>query len=388
MKALLTADLQLGAGLTLGAGEFGPGSRFQDQCDVLDRIADLAVAEQCGLVFVLGDIFERARPEPHHVLAFQGFVRRLNADGIRVFCLVGNHDIRSAALPSAVEIFGETGCVVALQPSIYPVDDIVIAALPWTHPGNVVAAMDGVDRDSVNDAAARGLAEGAMVMSVRCETEFPHLTPLLVGHWAISGASLPTGLDTAMLREPVIPLEALQETGFALAAFGHIHKAQVVASDPVPTIYAGSPQVNSWGEADGEHGIWVWDSAPPGALKFHAIEDRAFVAVDWDVEREVAEGEWQNLRDAVVRVKYTATEEQARRIDHGHIRRALLEAGAAKVVIRPTVEREVRARVAEMAHDVDEASALELWLESQGINGTQADALRSAHAEYLARLSA
>ena len=27
MKALLTADLQLGAGLTLGAGEFGPGSR-------------------------------------------------------------------------------------------------------------------------------------------------------------------------------------------------------------------------------------------------------------------------------------------------------------------------------------------------------------------------
>ena len=56
--------------------------------------------------------------------------------------------------------------------------------------------------------------------------------------------------------------------------------------------------------------------------------------------------------------------------------------------MRPTVEREVRARVAEMAHDVDEASALELWLESQGINGTQADALRSAHAEYLARLSA
>jgi DNA repair protein SbcD/Mre11 len=386
VKALLTADLQLGAGLTLGNGEFGPGSRFQDQCDILDRIADLAVSEETQIVFVLGDIFEKARPEPHHILAFQGFVRRLLGNGVRVFTIAGNHDVRSAALPSAVEIFGETGCVVALQPSLYPVDDIVIAALPWTHPGNIAAAMPDAARDDVQDAAARGLAEAALVMSTRCETEFPHLTPLLVGHWAISGSALPSGLDTGMLREPVIPLESLQDTGFALAAFGHIHKAQVVASEPVPVIYTGSPQVNRWDEADGGHGVWIWDSTGAGNLKFHPIEDRKFITLT-----PFATGTTGGVRvveGAIVRVRYTVTEDEAKKIDQAELRRHYLAEGAAKVFIQPTVERTVRARVAEMREDMSEVAALELWLESQAINGSQADALRIAHAEYLQRLNA
>lgn len=392
MRALFTADLQLGAGVTLGSGDYGPGSRFHDQCQVLDRIADLAETEKVGIVFVLGDIFEFARPEPHHILAFQGFVRRLLAAGIRVFTIQGNHDVRSAALPSAVEIFGETGCVVALQPSLYPVDDIVIAALPWTHPGNVAAAMPDSAREDVNDAAARGLAEAAMVMSVRCETEFAAYTPLLVGHWAISGAALPTGLDAAMLREPVIPLGSLQETGFALIAFGHVHQAQVVASEPVPVIYTGSPQVNRWDEAEGEHGVWIWDSAPPGHLKFHAIEDRAFYTLALDPDTQtltVVEPKGVDevpLEGAVVRVQWTCTEEQARQIDQAAIRRGLLANGAAKVVLRPTVERAVRTRVAEMRDDMGEAAALDLWIAHQGINGSQADALRALHVEYLAKL--
>jgi exonuclease SbcD len=390
MRALLTADLQLGAGLALGNGEFGPGSRFQDQCEVLDRIADTAVAEQVAIVFVLGDLFERAKPEPHHILAFQGFVRRLLAEGIRVFCIAGNHDVRSAALPSAVEIFGENGCVVALQPSIYPVDDIVIAALPWTHPGNVAAAMPDAGREDLHDVAARGLAEAAMLMSTRCETEFPQLTPLLVGHWSVSGATLPSGLDTALLREPVIPLEALAETGFSLAAFGHIHLAQVVAAEPVPVVYAGSPQVNRWDEADDTHGVWVWDSAGAGHLSFRPIEDRPFLTLTPVPETLLEHGRLLENDDdadgAVVRVVWACTEEQAAKIDQATLRRRLLACGAAKVVLRPTVERTVRARVAEMHSDLSETAALELWLSSQGVNGTQADALRALHGEYLTRL--
>ena len=390
MKALFTADLQLGAGLTFGSGDFGPGSRFQDQVDVLDRIADLAIAGGVGIVFVLGDIFERARPEPHHLLAFQGFVRRLLAAQIRIFTLTGNHDVRSAALPSAVEIFGETGCVVALQPSIYPVDDIVIAALPWTHPGNIAAALPDTEREAVNEAAARGLAEGTMLMSVRCESEYPQLTPLLVGHWAISGAALPTGLDTSLLGEPVIPLEALSETGFALAAFGHIHKAQVVSPEPVPVIYTGSPQVNRWDEAEGDHGVWIWDSEGAGHLKFHAIEDRPFLTLTPDVATLIGHGRLLENDDdaegAVVRVMWTCTEDEARKIDQATLRRRLLACGAAKVVLRPTVERAVRARAPELRDDLSEVAALELWLSSQGIDGGQAERLRSAHGEYVARL--
>ncbi len=394
MRVLEMGDLQFGAGSALGDGATGPGSRHHDQCLILDRIADLAEAEKVQLVTVLGDTFERARPEPHELLAFQGFVRRLLGSGIRVFTIPGNHDIRSAALASAVEIFGETGSVVALQPSIWPIDDIVIAALPWTHPGNIVAAMPDTAREDVNEAAARGLAEAAMLMSMRCEVEYPHLTPLLVGHWAISGAALPSGLDTSLLREPVIPLEALQETGFALVAFGHVHAAQVVASEPVPVIYTGSPQVNRWDEAEGEHGVWIWDSDPPGKLRFVAIEDRPFLTLTPTAEELLAgvlpvppeAVEAAVTEGAIIRVAWTCDEEQSRKIDQAEIRRAFLNAGAAKVVLRPTVERAVRARVTEMREDLSEGAALELWIASQGINGSQADALRTVHGEYIAKL--
>jgi DNA repair exonuclease SbcCD nuclease subunit len=64
VKILLTSDWQLGAGAELGQGDHGPGSRFQDQVDVLGRIATLAAEEQVGLVAMFGDTFERARPAP------------------------------------------------------------------------------------------------------------------------------------------------------------------------------------------------------------------------------------------------------------------------------------------------------------------------------------
>ena len=120
-------------------------------------------------------------------------------------------------------------------------------------------------------------------------------------------------------------------------------------------------------------------------LRFHVIEDRPFLTLDLE-HPELPLLVLDGVEGAVVRVRYTVSEEQARKVDQAALRRDLLNAGAAKVVLRPTVEREVRARVAEMAHDVDEASALELWLSSQGINGSQAEALRTVHAEYVAKL--
>lgn len=253
----LLSDIQMGAGARLGNGEIGPGSRFQDQCDVLDRIADLFIAERVNIVGVVGDVFEFGKPEPHEILGVQGFVRRLLDVGIKVLAAAGNHDLRGAALPSALEIFGGEGCVVALQPSIFPIGDVVIAVLPWAPPGHIVAAMgDGVARDDVNQAAAQGLVDAAHLMGARCAVEFPHLTPILFAHWAVSGASLPTGMDSSQLREPVIPLEGLQESGFQVIALGHLHPPQVLSEDPA-IFYCGSPMVCDWGETGHEHGVWV-----------------------------------------------------------------------------------------------------------------------------------
>lgn len=396
MRVLLTSDWQLGAGAELGVGEHGPGSRFQDQVDVLDRIADLAIAEGIDLFACLGDVFERSRPDPSAILAVQALVRRLTDSNVRCLFLAGNHDSRGSALPTALEIFAGAGCVVSLLPSLFPLDAIdpddpglVIATLPWVAPGSIVAAMPDVDRADVNDTAAQGLVAGAKLLAEQCRTVYPGVPSLLTGHWAVSGATLPTGLPTSMLREPVIPLEGLTDSGFSLAMLGHIHVAGMLAQGPCPVGYCGTPYVCNWAEAEQPHGVWIYETGgAAGSLRFVEVADnKRFVTLGAGYMASVDSGLLLPIADvegAVVRVRYEASAEQARRINQRLARQWLLDHGAVKVVFRPTVVREERARVAKMTADLSEASALDLWIASQGLNGALADAMRDEHAKYLA----
>lgn len=393
MRILFTADMQLEAAIELGVGEYGPGSRFQDQADVLDRIAHLAIESQVQLVAVLGDVFERAKPSPWAILTFQQFVRKLTNSGIGVHVILGNHDVKSAALPPALSIFNENGVTVSLAPSLYQVGDCVIAALPWTPPTHLISKTASSDRGELHDRAANALAQGAHLLGARCCEEFPDKTPILIGHWAVSGASLPTGLDTSHLREPVIALEQLASSGFRLAMFGHIHKAQVMSqgdADSATVAYCGSPCVMNWGEASIPHGVWVYETLPDGLddLRFVKIDDRPFVTVDLDLSDGTVFSlpGADEVNAALVRVRYTCTEEQKREIDESAIRRALMSAGAVKVFFRPTVIRETRARVAEMTAEVSEIATFDLWLDSQSVEGDSAAELRAMHSLYLGKV--
>lgn len=397
MKLLFLSDLQLEAGAPLGTGEYGPGSRFHDQVLVLERIAQLAYDENVEVVGCLGDVFERSRPSPWAILAFQQFVRALRAVDINVLVLQGNHDCRSAALPTALSIFGDTGVDIALTPSLYPLygddatdhadPDVVIAALPWTPISRLVAARPNLSRGQLNDLAAAALAESAQVLGARCYDEYPNACPILVGHWAISGATLPTGLPSEMMPEPVIPLEGLTSAGFRAIFFGHLHQVQVLAQDP-PAVYCGDPQVVNWGEGRSQHGVWLYDTEGEGKLSFKQIEDRPFVMLEPTfveipgVGMAFSEPPTGPLAGALVRVKYTVDEETDRKIDQSKIRADLLTLGARKVFIKATVERAARARVAEVAEGIDDSAAFEMWLATQSIPEADLQALRDLNAGY------
>ena len=87
--------------------------------------------------------------------------------------------------------------------------------------------------------------------------------------------------------------------------------------------------------------------------------------------------------DAIVKLRYTATAEQAKRIDHRKIRDALYAAGAHKVYkIEATVERETRARV-EISDKLGELEALDLYLASQGVEEPMAGRVRERIGRYL-----
>src|SRR6266568_1562075 len=103
MRILFVGDLQLEAGPSLGTGgEYGEGTRFEDQQLQLNQIVSVAEQRKMQMVCVLGDVFEHRKPSPWAVLAFQEFVRQLGRT--EVVIVRGNHDLKSELLPAALEL--------------------------------------------------------------------------------------------------------------------------------------------------------------------------------------------------------------------------------------------------------------------------------------------
>ena len=142
--------------------------------------------------------------------------------------------------------------------------------------------------------------------------------------------------------------------------------------------------------------------------RFLPVADRPFVTIESDGVALSTAGprvdlclfdDESELAGAIVRVRYSATEEQHRRIDHAAITAALYEAGAYKVTgIHPTIERAARARVDGMDETMDERQALDAWLMANGyaeelgtVRGTitpQGQALCDLTDQYLAEARA
>lgn len=106
---------------------------------------------------------------------------------------------------------------------------------------------------------------------------------------------------------------------------------------------------------------------------FLPLESRPFMTLDFDHEDPVAQIALSmdigfDVVDAVVRVRYRATEEQARRIDHQAVTAALYAAGAHRVfAIQPTIFRENRARVENVTEEIAPLAAVASWCDANGV---------------------
>lgn len=383
MKVGFISDTQLGAGAAFGTGDHGPGSRLADQETVLNRAAELFERERVQVVCHLGDVFERPAPTPAQLLVFQRWVRSLSAD---LLILRGNHDVKAITSPSVIQLFDSSGGIVEM-PKVVAVGDVVFACLPWTSLAMLASTQDGAFHDDLQAAATEALVLTAQKLRQDCRDQYPNSIPVLLGHWSVSGSSLPNGIPVDQLNEPVIPWTDLDEMGWKLAAFGHIHKAQTIGVDAVtPMFYCGSACVGDWGEASTPHGVWIFDSEAD-RLDFHLIEDplrfETITADFRDSDVGFSFDGQLDLSNAVARFTYLTTED--RPVDEALVRRQALEMGARKVFVKGTVERVSRARV-DLPTDEDSIipdDALDLWLGlNAGLNG-KAPALRDLHRRYV-----
>lgn len=417
-RLLATGDLHIESGLSY------VDDRLADHRRTLEQIAQAAFDNDVDAILLAGDIFHRPRPTPAALTLFKRFIHAIETLGIPVIAIHGNlsHDIENGDRPSALELFASDYVHVARRPEMVKgPGDVAICCLPSVPVHRLVAARDGGDRQEVYEDAAEMLLRIAAELRAEAPEGWP---AVLLAHFAISGAALPSGLPTDTLNEPVLPLAGLEALGFDAIVAGHIHKPQELATVPTepmcPIIYTGSPLCLSFGEAHVDHGVWLLEMGDERLgthrPEFIPFDGRRFITVDIDLlaeaeandylNRKVAAGEanstWGStsdetdwvavaiaqqfpLTDAVVRIRYRASEEQHRRVDRDSLKRLCLDAGAARVFqIVPDIVRGSRARAEHVDETVEPITALDAWVTANDVPDRQADLLRTLASELLA----
>lgn len=358
---------------------------LDDQREVLDRIVGTALIGGVDLVVHGGDVFEGPLVMPEHLRCFIDATEPLRRDQIPMLVIRGNgrHDMATRTV-NALDVLREIeGITVADRPEVWPGRDlkpldfssaapeITIVTLPWVHPGHLLARLDGnVDRDEVNQTIARMLI--TIAGNLYQQTEGP---AVLVAHWAITGAKLPTGLAVEQMREPVIPWADLDAIGYDAVIGAHIHEPQQISQpliDQTLGIVVGSPQQLNHGE-HGDHGCWIIDikdgeRGTAVSTEFVSIPSRRFVTLDFAEEDLSTENMgWGIPEGAIVRVRLPLSEEAARGVDYDLLRRQLMEAGAHKVSFDIKVQRGPRARVEDISEQMSQVDALARWCDANEI---------------------
>lgn len=243
MKFLHTADLHIGR-------KIFEQSLIEDQKYILDRITEIAFAENVDAVVIAGDIYDRSIPATEAVTLLDEFLTKLVKGGIPVIAVSGNHDSaeRVAFADRLLEGQGlylaggyrEPLRTVTLEDEFGPV---TFVCLPFVKPAEAGAA-------SSAEAVEGILSRLPMTLDLRSRY-------VLVTHFFVTGESgenpelSDSENDSQVGGLDSIPAGLFQS--FSYVALGHIHKPQHMGMGKV--YYAGSPLKYSFSEAKHEKSV-------------------------------------------------------------------------------------------------------------------------------------
>ncbi len=396
-----------------------------DQREVLDRIVQVALQREVDSVLHGGDVFEGPVVTPEQLRTFIDSVRPLHDAGIPLLVQRGNgrHDLATREV-HALDVFKDyDGITVSDSPAVCVLaDKVAVCCLPWVHPGRLIASMNGsLTHEEADLTTAQMLVRIArhqfeQVARLKGGSGGPSqdIPTVLLAHWAISGSALPTGLSVDEMREPILPWADLDAIGYDAIIGAHIHKGQRIDNPEIDRtlgVVVGSPQPLNHGEGGYDHGVWIIDipalaepvagvgsssgvSASVGeraatqrgpipgsaSSEFVPIQSKYFTTHDYNPEMPVQ----PFVSGDIVRVRYTATEEEARRIDHEAIRRAYMEGPTqpSRITIEPTIIRKERARAQQISEELSPVDALAEYCDANDVEPDRALAMLARLKEW------
>lgn len=362
MKILAAPDLHCFWPNYNRTGEDGTPSRLADWRRSAEAILHAAVEHRVAAALFPGDFFPNSRPAPAQVLEVATLFSCLEDEGILVVGCSGNHDLLGPGQPSPVDVVARLapdGRRWGLtQPGIVDLGNLQVVVLPSTK---------AVKADTDPAVAAQETSQQLINIARYWLAMMDQTKPvILMGHWAVSGCRLAAG-NVLAATEPTLNLGDLQSLPIQAAVMGHIHTPQVIALNPV-VLHTGVLERHDFGEENVPCGCYIidldtqeaeWVELPARRFKTCEIAPDELPRL---IDRPEEVAAFSGIEDAIIRVTYQATEQQAKQVDHGAIIRALQAAGAFQVAgIYPEIIRSERART-----NVTEATgpleALDQWL--------------------------
>lgn len=250
----------------------GLNARLVDYLAAVSRMAREAEARGCVALVIAGDFTERRHPAPWLVSLIRGALDAA-PDLLHVY-LRGNHDgeLAGGSIVSVLDDgrahdpgvdFGRLG---VSRPQLVPVArDVVLACIPYLD-RHWLRAQPGMER--VPDAEVyAALAEQFLLLArglyAEARATHPDAAVVLVCHQTLAGAQM-SETQQAFLGDLglVIDARALAAIGYLAVIAGHLHRHQVVLSEPCPVVYPGSIERVDFGEEAETKGFIVADIAP------------------------------------------------------------------------------------------------------------------------------
>jgi len=390
LKILHFADLHLGVE-TYGHLDPATGlsSRLLDFLNALDQVVDYAVENRVDLVLFCGDAYRSREPTQTHQREFAKRINRLSTSGIPIFLLVGNHDLPNAiGRATTTEIFDTLAVrnvYVSNRPDVYRIPTnsgtIQIVSLPWLRRSALLTREEtkNLTFDQINQRLEQALSN---VIAANISKLDPELPAILAAHVWVSGAQVGSERSMTIGQEHALLLSDVANPAFDYIALGHIHKHQVLSSNP-PVVYPGSLERLDFSEEKDDKGFYLVEIEPSRergkrlvSFDFHQVSGRRLFTISVNIEPEDADptsivlkaiAEQQDkVKDGIVRLSISLPAEGEGGLRDNDIRNAMKEAHY--LTIAKNIEREARLRLGKWtAEEIPPLDALKAYLESKKI---------------------
>ncbi|MFK7817923.1 MAG: exonuclease SbcCD subunit D [Planctomycetaceae bacterium] len=257
-KFLHTADIHLDSPLrNLDNYDDIPRDEFRSATRrAFDNVVELAIREEVAFVLLAGDLYDGDSNNFHTPLHIRRKMEELNAAGIRVFIIQGNHDAANnmtnafrLTLPDNVHLFATN------SPETVLIDELKVAI------------------------HGQGFAEKAVTEDLSKNYPEPVQGYLNIG-------MLHTNCGSNGEHDPYAPstVTGLTAKGYDYWALGHIHKPNVLTGPDPWIIYSGCPQGRHIGETEERGCVIASYDGDHISQKMHHVDVLRWYTVDTNVE--------------------------------------------------------------------------------------------------------